>query len=195
MPIAAEAKRVQKAHFHAHGTTLAGLMRDASGRSARVPRGRPRNPARPGRAGRSAGGRARPPAGPQADLHQCRRALCPPSARCAGCRRTFRRAARHSRRRASAQARRHGYELLLDRFGIDPARAAMVEDMAQNLKPAKTAGDDHRMGRQWLGTRQSRATTPTLSTSPSPTSANGLRKCLETKNDRPAATDHRGRLG
>ena len=25
---AAEAKRVQKAHFHAHGTTLAGLMRD-----------------------------------------------------------------------------------------------------------------------------------------------------------------------
>ena len=35
---------------------------------------------------------------------------------------------------------RHGYELMLDRFGIDPARAAMVEDMAQNLKPAKELG-------------------------------------------------------
>jgi putative hydrolase of the HAD superfamily len=29
---------------------------------------------------------------------------------------------------------------MLDRFGIDPARAAMVEDMAQNLKPAKQLG-------------------------------------------------------
>ncbi|MEA1072548.1 pyrimidine 5'-nucleotidase [Sphingomonas sp. LY160] len=34
----------------------------------------------------------------------------------------------------------HGYRLLLDRFGIDPAKAAMVEDMAQNLKPAKMLG-------------------------------------------------------
>jgi putative hydrolase of the HAD superfamily len=34
----------------------------------------------------------------------------------------------------------HGYRLLLDRFGVDPARAAMVEDMAQNLKPAKMLG-------------------------------------------------------
>ena len=34
----------------------------------------------------------------------------------------------------------HGYRLLLDRFGIDPTRAAMVEDMAQNLKPAKALG-------------------------------------------------------
>ena len=31
----------------------------------------------------------------------------------------------------------HGYRLLLDRYGIDPARAAMIEDVAQNLKPAK----------------------------------------------------------
>jgi putative hydrolase of the HAD superfamily len=34
----------------------------------------------------------------------------------------------------------HGYELLLERFGIDPEPAAMVEDMAQNLKPAKKLG-------------------------------------------------------
>jgi len=34
----------------------------------------------------------------------------------------------------------HGYRLLLDRLGIDPGRAVMVEDMAQNLKPAKKLG-------------------------------------------------------
>ena len=34
----------------------------------------------------------------------------------------------------------HGYQLMLDRFGIDPRSAAMVEDMAQNLKPAKELG-------------------------------------------------------
>jgi putative hydrolase of the HAD superfamily len=34
----------------------------------------------------------------------------------------------------------HGYRLLLDRFAIDPNRAAMVEDMAQNLRPAKMLG-------------------------------------------------------
>ena len=35
---------------------------------------------------------------------------------------------------------RHGYELLCARMGIDPARACMVEDMAQNLAPAKQLG-------------------------------------------------------
>jgi len=34
----------------------------------------------------------------------------------------------------------HGYRLLLDRFGVDPGRAAMIEDMAQNLRPAKELG-------------------------------------------------------
>ena len=34
----------------------------------------------------------------------------------------------------------HGYRLLLERFAIDPRRAVMVEDMAQNLKPAKMLG-------------------------------------------------------
>jgi putative hydrolase of the HAD superfamily len=34
----------------------------------------------------------------------------------------------------------HGYRLLLDRFGIDPTSAAMIEDMAQNLQPAKKLG-------------------------------------------------------
>ena len=34
----------------------------------------------------------------------------------------------------------HGYRLLVDRFGIDPSRAALIEDMAKNLKPAKALG-------------------------------------------------------
>jgi putative hydrolase of the HAD superfamily len=34
----------------------------------------------------------------------------------------------------------HGYRLLVERFGIDPARAVLVEDMAKNLKPAKALG-------------------------------------------------------
>ena len=33
-----------------------------------------------------------------------------------------------------------GYRLLVERFGIDPARAVLVEDMAKNLKPAKALG-------------------------------------------------------
>jgi putative hydrolase of the HAD superfamily len=34
----------------------------------------------------------------------------------------------------------HGYRKLLDQFGIDPGQAVMVEDMVQNLKPAKALG-------------------------------------------------------
>ncbi|MCA1652757.1 MAG: pyrimidine 5'-nucleotidase [Sphingomicrobium sp.] len=34
----------------------------------------------------------------------------------------------------------HGYGLLIERFGIDPTRAVLVEDMAKNLRPAKALG-------------------------------------------------------
>lgn len=34
----------------------------------------------------------------------------------------------------------HGYALLVERFGIDPTRAVLVEDMAKNLPPAKAMG-------------------------------------------------------
>ena len=34
----------------------------------------------------------------------------------------------------------HGYKKLLDQFGIEPAKAAMVEDMVRNLAPAKALG-------------------------------------------------------
>jgi putative hydrolase of the HAD superfamily len=34
----------------------------------------------------------------------------------------------------------HGYALLCERFGIDPAHALLVDDMVQNLAPAKALG-------------------------------------------------------
>ena len=34
----------------------------------------------------------------------------------------------------------HGYRLLIDQLAIDPAQTVMVEDMAQNLAPAKSLG-------------------------------------------------------
>src|SRR6185312_14546538 len=34
----------------------------------------------------------------------------------------------------------HGYELLCERFGIDPTHALLADDMAQNLAPAKALG-------------------------------------------------------
>jgi putative hydrolase of the HAD superfamily len=34
----------------------------------------------------------------------------------------------------------HGFQLLVERFAIDPARAVLVEDMAKNLRPAKALG-------------------------------------------------------
>jgi putative hydrolase of the HAD superfamily len=34
----------------------------------------------------------------------------------------------------------HGYALLCERFGIDPAEALLADDMAANLKPAKALG-------------------------------------------------------
>jgi len=34
----------------------------------------------------------------------------------------------------------HGYELLCERFGIDPAHALLADDMARNLIPAKQLG-------------------------------------------------------
>jgi putative hydrolase of the HAD superfamily len=34
----------------------------------------------------------------------------------------------------------HGYQLLCERFGIDPAHALLADDMVQNLGPAKALG-------------------------------------------------------
>jgi putative hydrolase of the HAD superfamily len=136
----AEAKRVQKAHFHAHGTTLAGLMKEHEvdphhflGDVHSIPLDRI------SRDDRLAGGLARLPGRKlvftNADEPYARRVL-----EALGVSEHF--AELHDIHAAELHPKpdRHGYELMLGRFGIDPARAAMIEDMAQNLKPAKELG-------------------------------------------------------
>ena len=135
-----EAKRVQKQHFHAHGTTLAGLMKEHRVDPHhflddvhaipldRVPRDE-----------RLAAGLARLPGRKliftNADERYARRVL-----EAIGIGEHF--AQLHDIHAAELRPKpdRHGYELMLERFAIDPRRSAMVEDMAQNLKPAKELG-------------------------------------------------------
>src|SRR4030095_6396617 len=135
-----EAKRVQKAHFHDHGTTLAGLMKE----------------------------QAVDPHDFLVDVHdipldrvQCDERLARLLPRLPGRRFVFTNGdAPYARRvleaigvhshfddlhdiHASSYRPKpdpHGYELLCDRFGIDPKHALLVDDMAQNLRPAKTLG-------------------------------------------------------
>jgi putative hydrolase of the HAD superfamily len=135
-----EARRVQKAHFHDHGTTLAGLMKHnavdphhfladvhdiALDRIAADPVLGAGLGRLPGRKLIFTNGDA-----PYArrvldrlgvahhfdhlhDIHACE--LRPKPAE-------------------------HGYRLLVDQWKIDPKRTVMVEDMAQNLVPAKMLG-------------------------------------------------------
>ena len=135
-----EAKRVQKAHFHEHGTTLAGLMREhevdphdflADVHDIQLERvtcderlGR-LLPRLPGRRFVFTNGDA-----PYAhrvlgrigisehfdDLHDIHASSYRP------------------------KPDPHGYAVLCNRFGIDPRRALLVDDMVQNLAPAKALG-------------------------------------------------------
>jgi putative hydrolase of the HAD superfamily len=137
---AAEAKRVQKAHFHAHGTTLAGLMMEheidpadfladvhdipldrveADERLARL------LPQLPGRRFVFTNGdapyarrvlEAIGVAGHFDDLHDIHASSYRP------------------------KPDPHGYALLCERFGIDPAHALLADDMVQNLAPARQLG-------------------------------------------------------
>src|SRR5215469_16549633 len=135
-----EAKRVQKAHFHEHGTTLAGLMKE----------------------------HGVDPHDFLADVHdialdrvQCDDRLARLLPRLPGRRFVFTNGdAPYARRvldrigisdqidelhdiHASSFRPKpdpHGYELLCDRFEIDPAHALLVDDMVQNLAPAKALG-------------------------------------------------------
>ena len=136
----AEARRVQKAHFHEHGTTLAGLMKE----------------------------HGVDPHDFLADVHdveldriQCDERLARLLPQLPGRRFVFTNGdATYARRvldaigvaghfddlhdiHASSYRPKpdpHGYALLCERFGIDPARALLVDDMAQNLAPAKALG-------------------------------------------------------
>jgi putative hydrolase of the HAD superfamily len=135
-----EARRVQKHHFHTHGTTLAGLMKD----------------------------HGVDPHDFLNDVHsipldriQCDESLASSLGRLPGRKFVFTNGdATYARRvldaigvndrfddlhdiHASSYKPKpdpHGYELLCERFGIDPAEALLADDMAANLKPAKALG-------------------------------------------------------
>jgi putative hydrolase of the HAD superfamily len=135
-----EAKRVQKAHFHQHGTTLAGLMKE----------------------------QGVDPHDFLHDVHdidldrvQCDERLARLLPRLPGRRFVFTNGdALYARRvldrigvgdhfddlhdiHASSYRPKpdpHGYALLCERFGIDPAHALLADDMVQNLAPAKALG-------------------------------------------------------
>ena len=135
-----EARRVQKAHFHDHGTTLAGLMKhhdvdpyhfladvhnvdlDRIASNPRLELGLGRLP---GRKYLFTNG----------DAPYARRVLDQ-----IGIAHHFERL--HDIHAAELRPKpdAHGYRLLIEALAIDPARAAMVEDMAQNLAPAKSLG-------------------------------------------------------
>lgn len=135
-----EARRVQKDHFHAHGTTLAGLMQShgvdphhfledvhtiALDRVKRDDRLAAALTRLPGRRFIFTNGdapyarRVLAAIGLDAhfdelhDIHACGLRPKPDP---------------------------HGYRLLCERFEIEPRRAVMIEDMAANLKPAKALG-------------------------------------------------------
>ena len=137
---AVEAKRVQKSHFHEHGTTLAGLMREQGVDPHHFLEDVHASPLDRGpRDERLAVGLARLPGRKlvytNADEPYARRVL-----EALGVSEHF--AELHDIHAAELRPKpdRHGYELMLERFGIDPGSAAMIEDMAQNLKPAKELG-------------------------------------------------------
>ena len=136
----AEARRVQKSHFHEHGTTLAGLMKDhavdphhflADVHDVALDR-IASNAALDSGLGRLPG---RKYIFTNGDAPYARRVLDR-----LGVARHF----DHLHDIHAAELRpkpdAHGYRLLVERLGIDPACTAMVEDMAQNLAPAKMLG-------------------------------------------------------
>ena len=136
----AEARRVQKSHFHEHGTTLAGLMaehdvdpHDFLGDVHDIPLDRivPDE--------RLATGLARLPGRKflftNGDEPYARRVLA-----AIGVDGHF--DGLHDIHASELRPKPdpHGYALLCRRFAIDPAHALMVEDMAGNLRSAKALG-------------------------------------------------------
>jgi putative hydrolase of the HAD superfamily len=137
---AEEAKRVQKAHFHEHGTTLAGLMKEqgvdphhfladvhdisldrvsADDRLVRL------LPLLPGRRFVFTNG----------DAPYARRVL-----EAIGVHDHFDDLHDIHASELRPKPDPHGYALLCERFGIDPTHALLADDMVQNLSPAKQLG-------------------------------------------------------
>jgi putative hydrolase of the HAD superfamily len=136
----AEAKTVQKKHFHEHGTTLAGLMKEHGvdprefledvhdiplDRVASDERLRRLLPRLPGRRFVFTNG----------DAPYARRVL-----ERIGVHDHFEDL--HDIHASSYRPKPdpHGYRLLCERFGIDPQHALLADDMVQNLAPAKALG-------------------------------------------------------
>ena len=137
---AVEARRVQKAHFHEHGTTLAGLMKEQGvdpshflddvhaislervGRDERLSAALGRLPGRKMVFTNGDAAYARRVLGAIGigdhfdELHDIHASSYRP------------------------KPQPHGYELLCERFAIDPRSALLADDMAANLKPAKSLG-------------------------------------------------------
>jgi putative hydrolase of the HAD superfamily len=135
-----EARRTQKRHFHTHGTTLAGLMKehavdphDFLSDVHDVPLDRVKGnqrlaallPRLPGRRFVFTNG----------DAPYARRVL-----EAIGVHDQF--DDLHDIHAVDYRAKPdpHGYALLCERFGIDPRHALLVDDMARNLVPAKQLG-------------------------------------------------------
>ena len=137
---AAEARRVQKAHFHEHGTTLAGLMKeldvdphDFLDDVHAIPLDRISRDDRLGRALERLPGRRF--IFTNGDAPYARRVLA-----AIGIDHHF--DDLHDIHASGLRPKpdRHGYELLCERFGIEPQSALLADDMAQNLRPAKELG-------------------------------------------------------
>ena len=135
-----EAKRVQKAHFHTHGTTLAGLMKEHRvdphhfladvhdiplDRVTADERLGALLPRLPGRRFVFTNG----------DAPYARRVL-----EAIGVQRHFDDLHDIHASELRPKPDPHGYELLCERFGIDPKHALLADDMVKNLAPAKALG-------------------------------------------------------
>jgi putative hydrolase of the HAD superfamily len=135
-----EARRVQKAHFHEHGTTLAGLMKDhhvdphhflddvhgiSLDRLKCDERLSKLLPRLPGRRFVFTNG----------DASYARRVLAR-----IGIDRHFDELHDIHANRYRPKPDPYGYGLFCERFGVDPRRSLLVDDMVQNLAPAKALG-------------------------------------------------------
>jgi len=135
-----EARRIQKAHFHEHGTTLAGLMKHhgidpyhflADVHDIDLERIGP-NSSLETRLGQLPG---RKYLFTNGDAPYARRVLDR-----IGIAHHFEHLHDIHAAELSPKPSIHGYRLLVEQYAIDPTRTAMVEDMAQNLAPAKSLG-------------------------------------------------------
>src|SRR5574338_1242733 len=137
---AQEARRVQKAHFHEHGTTLAGLMKehgiephDFLEDVHDIPLDRLESDERLARALSRLPGRRF--VFTNGDAPYARRVL-----EAIGVHAHFQDLHDIHASGYRPKPDPHGYALLCERFDIDPAHALLADDMVQNLAPAKALG-------------------------------------------------------